>query len=132
MLFYPSYVILRNFHLWRAHNLDTVVRAIHIAATYRSQPLWGALHNSTIAVSSDPLFPPEGLASETTPVDSSHIICFSCSVFSVRLLVHNLCAMLSVCQSYGAGFYRKYSQCAVPANAWNGAVHMHSGEKLEL
>ena len=50
----------------RLHNLDTVVKTTHLAATYSTQPQWGVLHKSTIEVSPDPLFPREGLASETS------------------------------------------------------------------
>ena len=40
------------------------MKTTHLAATYSTQPWWGALHKSAIAVSPDPLFPCEGLASE--------------------------------------------------------------------
>ena len=70
---YLSYVILHNVPICcneggyvRLHNLDTVVKTTHLAATYSTQPQWGVLHKSTIAVSPDPLFLCEGPASETT------------------------------------------------------------------
>ena len=53
----------------RIHNFHTIMKITHLAATYNTQQQWDVLHNSTIAVSPDPFFPREGLASETS-VDS--------------------------------------------------------------